>query len=52
MSDQKKKSFAGLLVGAAAFIIIVAGLKAAAAFLVPLLLALFIAIRPCRPSSH
>jgi AI-2 transport protein TqsA len=49
MSDQKKKSFAGLLVGAAAFIIIVAGLKAAAAFLVPLLLALFIAILAMPP---
>ena len=43
MENIQKNSFVNILVGTAAFFIVVAGTKAASAFLVPLLLAVFIA---------
>ena len=44
MSNEVKIMASGLLVSVAAFVIIVAGMKAAAPLLVPFLLALFVAI--------
>ncbi len=43
MAEKQKTSFVTLLVGTAAFFIVVAGIKVASSFLVPLLLAVFIA---------
>ncbi|MCK5529010.1 MAG: AI-2E family transporter [Kiritimatiellae bacterium] len=43
MAEKQKYSFVSLLVGTAAFFIAVAGIKVASSFLVPLLLAVFIA---------
>jgi predicted PurR-regulated permease PerM len=49
MSNETKIMASGLLVSVAAFIIIVAGMKAAASLLVPFLLALFVAILIASP---
>jgi len=49
MSNESKTMASGLLVSVAAFIIIVAGMKAAAPLLVPFLLALFVAILIASP---
>ena len=43
MAEKQKYSFVSLLVGTAAFFITVAGIKIASSFLVPILLAIFIA---------
>jgi len=51
MSNETKIMASGLLVSVAAFIIIVAGMKAAAPLLVPFLLSLFVAVLIASPFS-
>lgn len=51
MNDDAIKRTSGLLVSLAAFVVVVAGMKAAAPLLVPFLLALFIAVTIASPYS-